>query len=313
MKLKTILSVLFVTTIFSAVCFAEGADKVDLKLRLKAGESREMKITQTQNTSTTANGREGRSRGTQEMVVGLNVLSVAANGNMDVEIVCRSIKVTADGNITGKFEFDSANPKPVDSNKPEQKRFAPFSALAGSKIKIRIKPAGEFYDVRGFDAIIAKVKEKFPEMNEKDKILNVFYDEKVKEMAGNILGVFPAGPVVVGDSWHKTAGMSFIPHVPRDVDITYTLKQRKDGIAYIDAAAKFDTGVKTDHNSGISEQSAGTIQSSIEMDEATGLTRKSNIAMNISGEAKMAANQQMLQGMKASSTIQGNTVVELIK
>jgi hypothetical protein len=49
------------------------------------------------------------------------------------------------------------------------------------------------------------------------------------------------------------------------------------------------------------------------MDEATGLTRKSNIAMNISGEAKMAANQQMLQGMKASSTIQGNTVVELIK
>ena len=82
MRSKNILSALLITAVASAVCSAENTNKVDLKLHLKAGESHEMKTTQTQITSQTVNGQEQQVKQTQEMVRGLNVLSVDANGNI---------------------------------------------------------------------------------------------------------------------------------------------------------------------------------------------------------------------------------------
>jgi len=319
MKSKNILSALVISAIVSAGCFAEDTSKVDLKLRLKTGESHEMKMTETQDAAVTTNGKEQKVKSSQETVMGLNVLSVDASGNMDVELVCRSIKMKVNG-TTGNFEFDSANPKPVDSNRPDQRISAAlFSAMVGSKIQMKLKPTGELYDIRGLDAILAKIKEKIPEARkEGSDFYNLFSDENVKKMTGNMLGVFPAGPVAVGDNWHKTMNMNLGPFMPTDVNTTYTLKQCKDGIAYIDAAAKFSTidSSKTSvvhSNNRTSEQSAGTIKSSMEINEATGLTHRSNTTMNLSSETKMAANQRMPQGMKILMTIQGNEVVELIK
>jgi hypothetical protein len=55
MRSKNILSALLIIAVASAVCSAENTNKVDLKLRLKAGESHEIKMTQTQN-MTSADG-----------------------------------------------------------------------------------------------------------------------------------------------------------------------------------------------------------------------------------------------------------------
>ncbi len=58
---------------------------------------------------------------------------------------------------------------------------------------------------------------------------------------------------------------------------------------------------------------SGTINSANEIDEKTGLLRKSNMTTNISSVTKMEANPQMPKGMTTSMTITGNTVVEMIK
>ena len=118
MKIKNIISIaVCVIVLLAVVCSA--TDKVDLKLRLKAGESHEMKMTQTQNITQTMNGQEMNMKQTQEMVMGIDCLSVDADGVMDVQIAYKSMKMAMDGPM-GHMEIDSANPKQIDPNRPEQ-------------------------------------------------------------------------------------------------------------------------------------------------------------------------------------------------
>jgi hypothetical protein len=326
-KIKKVVSVIVYVLVMQAViCFAaqEGqapAGKVDLKLRLKAGESHEMKMTQNQNIAQTMNGQEQKITQVQEMVMGFDCLSVDANGNMDVEMTYKAMKITMDGPM-GHLEFDSVNPKPVDPNRPDEKMLAAmFSAMAGSKFQMKMTPMAKTSDIRGLGAMMAKIREKMSSaggiQGAGDKFLDKMFDEKqVKEMTGDMMGAFPAEPVAVGDTWYDTMSMNFI--MPIDVDTTYMLKQRKDGIAYIDAVAKMDMGdsskaIEIDPNNKFSMQISGTMNTTSEVDEKTGLTRKSNIAMNFSGVMRMEANQQMPEGMTMPMTITGNAVVELIK
>ena len=321
MKVKSIVFTFICVLVLQAVvCFAE-QEKVDLKLRLKAGESHEMKMTQTQNITQTAGGQEQKVKQVQEMVMELDVLSVDANGVMDVEMTYKSMKMTMDISTGQHIDFNSINPKPVDPNKPDEKMIAAmFSAIVGSKIQMKMKPTGETYDVRGLKAILAKMKEKIgssPEAQGLEGFFDKMFDEKqVKEMTGSMLCMFPAEPVAVGDTWYNTISMNFV--MPIDIDTTYILKQRKDGIAYIDAAAKMDIGdsskaIEIDPNNKMSMQISGTMNSTSQVDEKTGLTHKGNMTMNFSGVTKMGASPQMPEGMTMPMMITGNAVVELIK
>jgi hypothetical protein len=326
MKIKRIVLIFVYVLVLSAVvCFA-GQDantpsgKVDLKLRLKAGENHEMKMTQHQNIAQTMNGMEQKMTHTQEMVMGFDCLSVDANGVMDVEITYKSIKMTMEGPM-GRMEFDSANPKPVDPNRPDQQMIAAMiSAMAGSKLQGKLTPTAKTSDIRGTKEMLAKIREKMGNstaMPGMDKFFDQMFDEKqVKEMTGSMMGAFPAEPVAAGDTWYDTMSMNFI--MPIDIDTTYMLKQRKDGIAYIDAVAKMDMGdsskpLEIDPNNKVSMQISGTMNATSEVDEKTGLTRKSNMTMNFSGVTKMGGNPQMPDGMTMPMTITGNAVIELIK
>jgi len=197
---------------------------------------------------------------------------------------------------------------------------AMVSAMAGCKFQMTIKPTGETSNLRGMKEMLAKIMGSMSQGPESEQIGSVFekmFDEKqLKELTGNMMAMFPAEPVAVGDSWYDTKSINFM--MPIDIDTTYMLKQSKDGIAYIDAVSKFDMGDSTkpleiDPNNKMSMQLSGSINTTSEIDEETGLTRKSNITMNFSGIMKMEANEQMPDGMTIPMTIKGESVVELIK
>jgi hypothetical protein len=221
----------------------------------------------------------------------------------------------------GKMEFDSANPKPIDANSPQQKMLAVVvSAIAGCKFGTNISPTGEATGVSGTKEMLAKMKEKIGDSNEAkmmDDLLSKMFDEKqLKEMAKNMMEVFPAEPVAVGDSWYNTVSMDVFM-MPIDVETTYIFKSRKDGIAYIDTIAKMDVGDSTkpiDMGQGkMSMQMAGTINATNQIDEKTGLLKKGEMTTNFSGIVKMEANEKMPQGMTIPMTIAGTATVELIK
>ncbi|MEN6384241.1 MAG: hypothetical protein ABFD79_03490, partial [Phycisphaerales bacterium] len=110
--MKRVICALSVAVLLSTVCFAE--DKIDLKLRLKAGETYNMKMVQVQDIGQTINGQQMNMKQTQEMVIGMECKSVDANGNMDIIMVYKSMKMAMDGPM-GHMEFDSNKP-PVGPN-----------------------------------------------------------------------------------------------------------------------------------------------------------------------------------------------------
>jgi hypothetical protein len=127
--------------------------------------------------------------------------------------------------------------------------------------------------------------------------------------------IFHKDPAAVGDSWYDTMSMNIM--MPIDIETTYIFKSRKDGIAYIDAIAKIDMGdaAKPIEMEGVkmSMQLAGTMNSTNQVDEKTGLVKKSEMTTNFSGIMKMDANAQMPQGMSMPLTMTGTATVELIK
>jgi hypothetical protein len=317
MKTKSVIWTIICVLAIQAAGLCQTADKVDLKLRLKAGESHEMKITQVQDINQTMNGQPMKVKQTQEMVMGVDCLGVDANKVMDVAITYKSMKMAMDGPM-GHMEFDSANPKPADPNKPQEKIIASiYSAMVGCKFQMKVKPTGENYDIRGIKEMMTKVKEKLPsgpELQGVDSFLDKMFDEKeLKEMAGNMMCVFPVEPVGIGDTWYDTRSFNFV--MPIDISTTYMLKERKGGIAYIDAVAKMDIGDSSKPMqmgpNKMRMQLAGTMNAKNQVDEKTGLLHKGNMTMNFSGIMRMDSEPN--QSMTIPMTIVGNAVVELIK
>lgn len=293
--------------------------KVDLKIHLAKGDSHETRIVQTQNITQTINGQEQKVKEIVEMIFGFDCLNVDANSNMDVEMAYKSMKLTVDGPM-GHLELDSANPTKFENNEPAlQQMMNVVSAIAGSKFQMKITPTGKTLEVHGMKEMSEKVRSQIsggvtPEMNK--MMSNIFDEKKVKEMSGNMFGSFPDEPVAIGDSWYDTMSMDIF--VPIDIDITYMLKDRKDGIAYIDQIAKIDIGdnskpISTDPNNKVFMQFAGTMNCTHEIDEKTGLNRKGNMTMNLSGIMKIDASQRNPQPKIIPMKIEGNAVSELIK
>ena len=103
---------------------------------------------------------------------------------------------------------------------------------------------------------------------------------------------------------------------PIDVDTTYVLKKRDNGLAYIDAVAKMDMGDESEIEMGpakVSLQMSGVLNTASVVDEVTGWALRSNTTMNFTGVVKMAANEQMPQGMTIPMTINGTVKVETIE
>jgi hypothetical protein len=340
MKIKGIVSVVGCVIVLQAVVCSAGQDanapagKVDLKLRLKVGESHEMKMTQTQNMTQTMNGQETKTKQTQEMVMDLNVLSVDANGVMDIEMTCKSMKMAMDGPM-GHMEFDSSNPKPVDHDESGQQMLATaFSFIRGGAISAfndRFTTGGLYpgasFIVGGFLSVINdNMNRRAAEIKDKTfaGTLSTITDSKIQmkitptgeaSMTSFAMGTFPAEPVAVGDTWHSTTSTNST--MPMDISTTCSLKDRKDGIAYVDTVTNFNMGdgskVIADPNNKVSVQMSGTMNSTNEVDEKTGLARKSNIVMNFSSITRMEASKQIPQSMTMPMTIQGNIIIELVK
>jgi hypothetical protein len=316
MTIKRTISVVMCVVFLAAVVCPAGQDKVDLKLRLKAGESHEMKMTGTQDGTQTVNGQEIKQAQTDETVIGLDVLKVDANGVMDVAMTYKSIKMTMDGPI-GHIEFDSVTPKPTDPNRPQEKNIvANYAAMVGCKFQMKVKPTGEIYDIRGIKEMNAKVKERVSNSTEAKAIDvdNRFSEKQLKDLAGRMMRIFPAEPVAIGDTWYITKSTNLM--MPIDIGETYTLKSRKNGIAYIDAVAKIDGDSSKNRQMGSNEipmQISGTTNWTIQVDEKTGLTRKCNMITNCSGIMKIEVRNAPGQYVTMPITMKLNDIDELIK
>ena len=321
----TILSVVLMAAIFAqaevnepAVKKEADAKKIDLKLNLQKGQkfgtlmTTDMKITQTMM------GQEIKVGQLSTMGLNNEVLDVDANGIISLKMAYTTMKMKMDG-PTGPIEYDSTKPE-QDVNSPQAKMMiGMYSAMLGQDLIMKVNPKGKVVGIEGFNAMMDEMAQKMGAMDPnaakamKGMLKNFMNEDKIKQMGGGMMAAFPEEHVGIGDMWHDIVSIDL--GFPMDVDTTYVLKERKDGVALMDVISKMDMG---DDNSKLIEmngmkinmQMTGGMQGDMEVDEATGWMLRSKTDMRFSGVMKIGGSPQMPDGMSVPMSIVGTVTVE---
>ena len=260
-------------------------DKLELRLRLKPGESYKLLVTIDQRINQTTGANQ---QATEQMIaVGytMAVEAVDAAGNMKVATTYDSIHFRQKG-PAGAVEYDSAKaPKQVP---PPARAFA---ALAGLGFKATLTPEGKVSAVEGLDAMFAEMVRKLelPEGPAKAAVQKAladqFGEEAMKQNVQNLFALYPDTPVSLGQTWQRRVVVT--KGFPVVIEGAYTLKGRSGGVATIETKATLspnEAAGPIDLGTGkMSYDLNGVQNGTAEVDEATGWTRSFTTQQVVSG------------------------------
>lgn len=172
-----------------------------------------------------------------------------------------------------------------------------FAALLGQSYTLRLSPKGEALDIKGVEEMAETVREKAPgaDLSSPGNPIATLLDaETLKDMAENTLGIYPDKPVEPGDSWTRTRltrqGMVMI------VNHKWTLQKLENGLATI----RSSSSLKADPNGppmqiegmAMKLDLSGTQESTIQVQEATGLIASSQGHQELKGQIRIGGSAE---------------------
>jgi hypothetical protein len=284
-------------------------DKLELRLRLKKGDTYRLRLTVEQHieqgAGTTTGGGAGAGGGNaaganpaptppqsldQSMGVGytMAVKDVAADGAMTIETTYDAVVFRQKGRA-GVIEYDSTNP-PKQLNPAARA----FSVLPGLSFSMTLTPAGGVTAVEGLNEMLAEVVRRLslpegPERANLQKVLTEQFGEAaMKQNMQNLFALYPPAAVAVGESWQRK--MVVNKGFPLVIDGTYTLKGRAGGVASIELKANLspnDAAGPVELGTGkmgyeLSGEEVGTAK----VEEATGWTQSLETTQDLSGSIR---------------------------
>ena len=320
---KCILAVLvFVLTACIWTTDSSAAEKIDLKLRLKPGQKYAMRVITDQKISQTMHEHEQNINSLTDMGMGFEVLTVDADGTASVKITYQTIRAKMSGPM-GLIEYESTE---TDAAVGAETTTAQMirqmvAGMVGQSFVMKANTLGKVVEVKGFKEMMQQMAEKIggddPAENEeiKEFMKNFLSEDKVKMMGSNMTIAFPSRPVGIGDSWTDKETMSV--GFPIEIDNTYTLKERKNGVAIVDTSSKMDLGKKgAPIDMGpmkMNMEMKGSYQGTSEINEASGWMIRSKMNMQLAGQVKIAPNEQMPEGMTVPMSIESVITIEPIE
>ena len=290
-------------------------DKVELRLRLKKGDVYQVKQSVEQKITQEVQGQKMEIAQTFGFGYLYVVEQVDAESTATVKITYYSVAMKQDG-LMGHTEYDSTHPPEAV---PMQAK--PFAGMLGQGFTMKITPEGEVKEVKGVGAMLQKMLENsgLPEGPMRDGLIsglkNQFSDEGMKEMMGQVTGFYPKERVGVGDTWKRQ--MMITKGLPMIIDSTYKLKSRKDGVAKIEAvmvvkpnpkAKPMDMGIMK-----IGYKLGGKQQGTFEINEATGMLKRSHVKQKLSGTIVIEGMPNQPEGMTLPMTVESEEKVEVTK
>lgn len=232
------------------------------------------------------------------------------NSDQTVDIIATLKKVRLEqAAAMASMVYDSEKP---EANNPAE-MMGQMDKLIGTAFKIKLNAAGEVLFVKGEEEIFKGLFKGMPngEMMEK-QMETQFGSNNVASGLDYLTGFYPKQAVKVGDSWMKeTTKKGTMPMIAKT---TYTLKERKDGIATIE----FSSALSNDPNAEAMEMMGmsirydlgGTQTGTIKVDEKTGWANSTSISQDIGGSMIMEGGA--MGEMKAVMKIGGKHTYEKI-
>ena len=293
--LQVILCILFLSLTTQAQPPEQAVDpnaKILLSLQLKPGQSF---LLNTSTEITALSAWPGRATDIQQTVtfgIGLRVLSVDADGAYNIEMTYRYIRLKMQGDGVN-IEYDSDHPPTqldLKDNLNQAVSAAMFGALKATVLTMKMSPTGHVREVKGVEEAWARMIEVIEDMEvlqepQRQMALKVMENSKVqigeenKTRVRTALALFSEKPVGIGDSWQSP--VSTDKAATSQTDSFYTLKSRQKGIATIVVGSQFrQTSAARADNPMLPEiNMTGTQIGTIEIDEATGITRSGQMTV----------------------------------
>jgi hypothetical protein len=307
-------AVLAVAVSATWVATAAGADGlVSLQLRLKKGETYNLRMLMVQKISQTIQGQKMDMDQTMGMGMAFSVTDVRPDGVQDVSVVYDWMKLKQDSVMGGQkmmsIEYDSSNPPATLSPAAQG-----FAALIGLGFKISLAPDGTVAAISGIPEMIESMMKKLnmpagPMLdNIKSSLTKQFNDESMRQNIGQMVAAYPPNPIAIGGTWNKTLTMTMMGSMV--IESTYTLKEVRDGVATIGYTATITPGKEASplEIGGAKTTYAieGTQEGDTQVDVATGWTVGGHITQELSGTINMdqgGAKQSWPISIKSDITI----------
>jgi hypothetical protein len=264
---------------------------VQLSLKLNKGKTFYERTLIDQKMTQEVMGQQQAINLTIGMIQKAEVLETDGQGNMRIRYTYTWTRIKQGGPMAA-VDYDSA------------KQTAPpagaegFAALVGQSYSMRISPKGKVLDVNGVKEMAEAVRKKLPAGSNPDdgaSPLSSFLDEQaIREMTEQSMAIYPEQPVEVGASW--TTKQTMKRGMPMFTESKLTLQKREGGVATIGL-----TGSITPDPSGapmdiqgmkMKIDMAGTQDSTIQVNEATGLVQIRKGRQDLKGQIRVGASAE---------------------
>jgi len=263
MRFPKKLAVIAVIAIAASSASSARAEKVKLQLNLAKGDQKNMAMDTDMNTHTAVNGQNFDMKMKMNMDMTFDVKDVDAQGVYTIATTQTHAAIDMKSPMMN-MAYDSN--KPEDANSPIGQQ---MGAMIKKPVTMKMDRSGKVQDVTADGQAPAEVKAQAAGM---------------KDSMGQMFNGLPDKPVDVGDTWtaqYKMPGGA--GGAPMTVDAKYTLKDRKNGVAFI----QFD-GTLNGGDGGLK----GTMNGVIQIDEKSGWTKQSTMDMKMTGK-QMGADMTM--------------------
>ncbi len=316
----------------SSTAAGEDAGKLDLKLRLKPGQKRHLRIITEDNTSHTTGGRQTDGNSITTIGLELEAKQVDANGLAHVKVTYLTIH---------EVLRTAQRHKEYDSTKPDTPRGSLFSAMTGQSLLVKVTTEGQIIELDGLAEMhrrIAEAAVKWQEevlgrksegigltlvpieqrieSNKKQLEMSTHVGkDAIREMLGNVIAPLPLRPVGIGDSWQARTSLSV---ARTGYDCTYTLRENKRDAVSVEISSK----IKLDEDKPLDSEDpsagrvrttlSGSCQGSLQIDPQTGWMLHKNVTLRCSGQFKTSPTESTPRGSTAAMSMEIVTTVEPI-
>jgi hypothetical protein len=274
----------------TAAC-ALGDEKLDLKLHLIKGESRQMTVSLDQTIQQTVQAAAQETSQSLSVTYTFAVTDVDAKGNATVSVRYDAVAFHA-RTPGGQVEYDSS--KPASGQSPPMA--SGLAALVGQSYAMTVSPQGTITQITGLqkmlDSVLARLN--LPEgplrTAAENAVRQQLSEAKLKEGLAEIFAPFPDHPVALGESWTRTQQVN--QGFPMKLETTYTLESREAGVAHVKVSGKAATASNATMDMGpvkMSYDLKGDQAGSLDIVESTGWTRQSELRQQLTGSATLRA------------------------
>jgi len=286
-------------------------EKIQYQMRFKAGEKYYLRIITEQKISQTIKGQEQNIEQTIGLGCDFDVKNVEPNGNAWVSYTYRWAKLKQSG-VGGNVVYDSS-----EKGLPAPTMAQGFAVLLEESFSLKITPQGRVEEVKGIQAVRNNVGKKLPDGPMKEVMMvglkQFINEEGIKELTESSMAIYPEKPVGIGDSWKKTVALT--QGVAMTVENEYILKDRKDGVSFIEVRSNIKSNPKAEPvsmvSAKVSYELSGKQQGLIEVEESTGRLIRSRINQEISGQIKVEVPGQQSQQPPIPVKIDGVVTCEM--